>query len=75
MPSDKEEDKMSIVSKVKTQSGIKGERRNEKSKKQDKAPYENRIFENKTLLVCKYPILNKEKHRSIYWVSHSSALS
>ena len=75
MLSDKEEDKMSIVSKVKTQSGIKGERRKEKSKKQDKAPYENRIFENKTLLVGKYPILNKEKHRSIYWVSHSSALT
>ena len=32
MLSDKEEDKMSIVSKVKTQSGIKGERRKEKSK-------------------------------------------
>ena len=32
MLSDKEEDKMSIVSKVKTQSGIKGERRNQKNK-------------------------------------------
>ena len=47
----------------------------EKSKKQDKTLHENRIFENKTLLVGKYPILNKEKHRSIYWVSHSSALT
>ena len=28
----------------------------EKSKKQDKTLHENRIFENKTLLVCKYPI-------------------
>ena len=51
----------------------KGERR--KEKKQDKTPYENPIFVNKTLLVRKYQNLRKEKQRSTYCVSNSSALT
>ena len=55
----------------------KGERRKVKSKKkkQDKIPYENPIFVNKTLLVRKYQNLWKEKQRSTYCVSNSSALT
>lgn len=46
-----------------------------RAKKQDKTPYENPIFVNKTLLVRKYQNLRKEKHRSTYCVSNSSALT
>ena len=58
----------------------KGETRKEKretrnQKKQDKTPYENPIFVNKTLLVRKYQNLRKEKQRSTYCVSNSSALT